>query len=482
MQKSPRLVDLHGTETIAPGFALAFKGWTMPDTLLSAPEALALAAQLRETNASALALREALQRRQKPWGAVPIKARLKVLRRFRRRLWRVIPELLRLIPDHAPADVMTAEILPLIAAIRFLEREAVGLLKERSLSLFGRPFWLSGLDTRVRRRPLGAVLIIAPGNYPLMLPGIQVVQALAAGNAVALKPAPGRTALLARFVLLLEEAGLPDGVLKLIPEEDGPSASAAGYDLIILTGSEATGREVARAAAETATPTIMELSGADPVFVLPCADLALVARALHFGLTLKQGATCIAPRRVFIDATHKPVLLALLRHLLDKAPIRSSSSGALDALVGCALEIGVPVLHEGGATILSLTSDQASLADQDVFAPWLALITVRDMAEALTLERGSRHVLGASIFGSRRDAWRLARQIGAGTITVNDLIVPSADPRLSFGGSKCSGHGVTRGREGLLAMTRPVSVSTRRWNALHLTARIRVLHARFNSR
>lgn len=134
----------------------------------------------------------------------------------------------------------------------------------------------------------------------------------------------------------------------------------------------------------------------------------------------------------------------------------------------------------GPATILLLDADKAELADVDLFAPWLSLIGVSDMAEAVRIETRSRHALGVSIFGEEKAARTLARQIPAGSITINDLIVPTADPRLPFGGAKASGYGVTRGREGLLSMTRPVSISKRRSGAFHLLGRVRHWHARYS--
>lgn len=423
----------------------------------------------------------ALRLHQTAWARVPVSRRLQILRRFRKRLLLDIPGMLALIPDHAPIDVMMAEILPMISAIRFLEKEATSLLKDAPLSMLGRPIWLWGVRSHINRRPLGVVLIIAPGNYPLMLAGIQALQALAAGNTVALKPAPGRTALLTHFVSLLTQAGLPQGVIHILPEDAGPKAVQEAFDLIVLTGSEETGKKVALAAAQSLTPTIMELSGADPVFVLPSANLSLVARALHFGLTLKHGSTCIAPRRVFVHGNHREALEAQLALLLkNSGASHQKHYPALDQLTHTVGQAGGAVRKLGAATILLLDADQAGLADVDLFAPWLALIGVSDMAEAIEIESRSRHALGASIFGDEKTARALAKQVPAGSVTINDLIAPTADPRLPFGGARASGYGMTRGREGLLSMTRAVSVSTRRSGALHLLHYARILHGKFS--
>ena len=119
---------------------------------------------------------------------------------------------------------------------------------------------------------------------------------------------------------LLAEAGLPPGVLQLLDEGAGEAASRAGFDRIVLTGSAETGARVLAAAAEHLTPATMELSGADPVFVLPGADVDLVARSLAYGLRLNGGATCIAPRRVFVPHGTAAALEAALLPLLPAIP------------------------------------------------------------------------------------------------------------------------------------------------------------------
>jgi aldehyde dehydrogenase (NAD+) len=174
------------------------------------------------------------------------------------------------------ADTLTAEILPLLEAARYLERRAEALLAPRRLGESGRPLWLAGTDQIVLREPWGAILILAPSNYPIMLPGIQALQALVAGNAVAWKPGRGGAPASRAIGALLVEAGLPPDLLDVTADDDetGRSLAASGFDRIVLTGSAATGRGVLAAAAANLTPCTMELSGADPVYVLPGADFA----------------------------------------------------------------------------------------------------------------------------------------------------------------------------------------------------------------
>jgi acyl-CoA reductase-like NAD-dependent aldehyde dehydrogenase len=403
------------------------------------------------------------------WGAVPLAERLAVVRRFRRLAARD-PRRLAASVARAEADTLAAEILPLLAAARFLERAAPGLLAPRTLS-GGRPLWLAGVRAEVRREPVGAVLLLAPSNYPLMLAGVQTLQALAAGNAVVWKPAAGGGAAAAAMAGLLAAAGLPAGVLQVLDERaaTGAAAAASGYDRIVLTGSARTGAAVLAASAATLTPCTMELSGNDPVFVLPGADLDLAARCLGYGLRLNAGATCIAPRRVFATeaaaaalAERLAPLAAALPEATPPAPVRA----LLERLVAEAEAGGAVASRHPGATIVRGARPGMALLREDVFAPALSFVSLPggdwDTEAALRGAADCPYALGASVFGPVAAARALAARIDAGSVAVNDVIVPTADPRLPFGGRRRSGFGVTRGAEGLLEMTAIKTVSVRR--------------------
>lgn len=403
------------------------------------------------------------------WAARGLPGRLAVLCRVRRLLARDAAALAATLA-RPPADTLVAEVLPLAESARWLVRHAPRVLATRPAGP-GRPLWLAGVRSEVRREPLGAVLVLSPSNYPLFLPGAQALQALAAGNAVCVKPAPGCAEPMRRFAALLAEAGLPPGVLHLLDEgvATGEAASRAGFDRILLTGSAETGSRVLAAAAEHLTPATMELSGADPVFVLPGADLDSVARNLAYGLRLNGGATCIAPRRVFVPRGLAPALEAALLPLLPAIPPAATPPAVAARLARLASEAvaqGARLCTQDGAPgrplVLAEARSEMALLRQDVFAPWLALVPVADAEAALEAAAACPYALGASVFGPEADAVALAGRVRAGSVCVNDLIVPTADPRLPFGGRGRSGFGVTRGPEGLLELTVPKTVSVRR--------------------
>ncbi len=422
---------------------------------------------------------------QAGWAATPVQQRLAVVACLRRRIAAEADALVAALadrPGRTPAESLAAEILPLADAYRFLEREAAALLKPRRLGSRGRPGWLFGVTAEVRREPFGTVLVIAPSNYPLLLSGVQAVQALAAGNAVLVKPAPGCAAPMVLLGRWLAEAGLPDGLFATLGESpaDAEAAIDAGVDKVVLTGSAETGRRVMARLADRLIPAAMELSGNDAVFVLPGAEAGFVAGALAFGLRFNGSATCIAPRRVFVPRDRAADLERALAEriaALPATPVPLPVRARLARLVEDALGKGGRLVGPAPATdspelapfAVADARPGMDLLAEDVFAPVLALVPVADMEEALRLAAACPYALGASIFGPAAEARKLAARVDAGSVTINDLIAPTADPRLPFGGRHRSGWGVTRGAEGLLEMTqvKTVTVSPGRFRPHH---------------
>ncbi|HEX8678951.1 MAG TPA: aldehyde dehydrogenase family protein, partial [Chthoniobacterales bacterium] len=200
------------------------------------------------------------------------------------------------------AEKMVSEVLPLIEAARFLEKNAPRILRSRRFGRSGRPVWLRGSSFQVHRKPYGVVLIVGPSNYPLFIPLVQVLHALAAGNAVLVKPAEGASEPLRIFrERVLKASAIPRDLLQLLPEPPQAARVAArGADKVFFTGSTEHGRDLLRVLADRNTPSVMELSGADTVFVRSDADVARAAKAIAFGLRLNGGNTCMAPRSIVV--------------------------------------------------------------------------------------------------------------------------------------------------------------------------------------
>ncbi len=422
---------------------------------------------------------------QQAWARLAVAARLRVVHALRQALAEDPAAMAGSIPNRVcgalernDAESLVAEVMPLLSACRMLEREAERLLRRKRVGTGGRPLWLMGTQSEVERIPHGIVLILAPGNYPLLLAGIQVLQALVAGNAVAWKPAPGTEAVARRLTAMLVQAGLPLHLLRVL-EGDAKAASAAieaGVDWVVLTGSAATGTAVLHQTAETLTPTTMELSGWDAVFVLPGVDEDRLLQALLFGMRLNGSLTCMAPRRLFLVGLQPEQAARLegrLQERLAELPVvcvSEATRARLEAMVRDAVAQGARAAVDGcmgnadgvGATLL-LQAGPTMLAMQgEAFGPILSVMRV-DAEEAAVAAHGAcPYRLSAAIFGPEAAARRLARQLDVSHVVINDLILPTADPRIGFGGAGRSGFGVTRGREGLLAMTRPRVVQVQR--------------------
>lgn len=429
---------------------------------------MALAAPLSSPDTPGLAVARAAG---EAWARRPVAERLRIIRSTRRRIAADCEALAASVGSRrAVAETLVTEVLPLADAARFLERHAARLLApKRPVGI--RPLWMLGVEAEIRREALGVVLILAPSNYPLFLPGVQVLQALVGGNAVHVKPAPGCAEPMQRLAAILEASGLPAELLTLLPDtvEAGSAAAAAGYDRIVLTGSAATGRAVLRQVAEGLTPATMELSGCDAAFILPGADLPVAASCLAYGMRLNGGATCIAPRRVFVTEPDAPALEAALQERLaaiPPAPVPARIRRNLEQLLREAEAAGATASAQPDDPCPPILVRQArpgmTLLRTDVFAPVLSVVKVPDMQTAIAMDAECPFALGASVFGPRNDALALAGRIKAGAVVINDLIVPTADPRLAFGGRGESGFGVTRGAEGLLEMTAIKTISTRR--------------------
>jgi len=422
-------------------------------------------------NTTAGSLRET----QRRWAAKPLHERLRVLRAARHSLAARAGELADSIsPELARSrtDTLLAEVLPLLEGCKFLEREAYKVLKPRRLGLRGRPMWLRGVWAEVHREPFGHVLVIGPSNFPLLLAGAQVLQALACGNCVTWKPGRGGGKVAELMETILRDAGLPRGLLLVTDEsvEAGKQAVLDGADKVVFTGSPMGGRAVLRELAETVTPAVMELSGTDAVVVLPSADLRRVAKAVAFGLRLNGSAVCMSPRRLFANGATLAALRPILQAELARIP-----PVALNENVAKQLSDMLVAATSGGAELLGefepekqfpLLVDRAdgsmAITRTEMFAPVLTLIETPSMLHIPELLAESPFGLSVSIFGNEFEARAMAASLRAGTVLINDLIVPTVDPRAAFGGRGASGYGVTRGAEGLLEMTALKMVLVRR--------------------
>lgn len=422
---------------------------------------------------------------QVQWAATPLRQRLKFIQRARHLIADRCADLAAA-AGTSTAEALVAQVLPLIEGCRFLEKNALRILAPQTLGRTGRPLWLRGVESEIVREPLGVVVIIGPSNYPLFLPGVQLLQALVAGNAVLLKPGTGGDAAAAMLREIVGDAGIDERLVGILPSSEAAGREALELPVgkVFFTGSSRVGKEVLARLAARVIPAVVELSGCDAVIIRADADLRLAAKAIAFGLSLNDGATCIAPRRVLVPRRSVERFEA---ELVDQVQI--SSAQVKDPLLADAILTSIAAgaswlisgLNASGRLrlpcVLTHVRPGMPVAHLNVFVPTLSLIAVEDDDEAVAIANSCRFALGASVFSRDEAAARvLAARLDAGVVTINDLIVPTADPRIPFGGRKQSGFGVTRGAEGLLEMTRTKAIQLRRGRTrphlnLHRTSR-----------
>ena len=353
-----------------------------------------------------------------------------------------------------------AEILSSLKALNWLERNAPKTLAERKIS-GGRGAFQQALQ-------LGVVGVIGTWNYPVYLNVTAICWALAAGNSVVWKPSELAECSARALSALFERAGLPVFTV-MGGAKVGRELCHSGCDKIAFTGGAATGRLILAELAKTGTPSVMELSGHDAMLVCADADVTLAARSAVWGRVSNAGQSCVSPQRIYVvSAVYEPFLAACRNEIetlaagRDFGPLRTETlrqrthSMVKDAIGrGARLLIGGYCLpNESGsyyAPALLADCRAGMLAfEQDFFGPVLAVCPVRDEADAITQANDNEMGLGGSVWSrDARKATEIARQLRAGIVSINDILLDGAEPALPFGGLGGSGFGKQRGGAGL---------------------------------
>jgi len=337
--------------------------------------------------------------------------------------------------------------------------------------------------------PHGVVAALTPWNSPLTMEAQKVAPALAAGNAVILKPSeltPSPALELGRIAI---EAGLPAGVLNILPGT-GALAGAAlvahpGVRMVSFTGGTASGRRIALAAAQKLMPVALELGGKSPHIVFADADLEAAAEAVAGGIFEGSGQSCVAGSRLFVQREIHDRLVELLiaraRALrvdlpdatgAQMGPIASfAHRDRIAGMVDAARTAGADILAGGalpgearlakGAfylpTIVAGIDNSAPIAREEIFGPVLCVLPFRDEEDLIAQANDSAYGLAAGIWtADYKRAWRVARALEAGTVWINTYKQLSiAAP---FGGFKESGFGREKGITGMRLYQQPKSI------------------------
>jgi acyl-CoA reductase-like NAD-dependent aldehyde dehydrogenase/choline dehydrogenase-like flavoprotein len=412
------------------------------------------------------------------WAAVGFDGRAEVLLAARRWMSANAERVVATIVSETgrPADeTQFAELSYGLAALEFWAKMAPRYLADEEVETAS-PF-VRGRKLVVRYAPLGVVGVIGPWNYPLNNSFGDCIPALAAGNAVVLKPSPVTPLTSLLMAEMLAECEIPEGVFQ-VATGGGETGGALvdEVDMVMFTGSVATGKRVMARAAQTLTPVSLELGGKDPMIVLRDADLERAANAaVSYGMN-NSGQVCISVERVYVE---EPVYDEFLERVAEKAAALRQGAPAepgsvdvgaiifppqielIESHVRDAVAKGARVITGGkrAAGVAGRFFEPTVLADVDhtmlcmseeTFGPTLPVMRVADADQAVTLANNGRYGLQASVW-TRNTARgeEIARQVEAGVCCVNDAQLNYAALELPMGGWKASGLGSRHGADGI---------------------------------
>jgi acyl-CoA reductase-like NAD-dependent aldehyde dehydrogenase len=426
---------------------------------------------------------------QPAWAAVDVRRRAAILRTFQDFLVGRKQEIARLISREAGkpyAEALTSEVLLTLDAARFCADSAYAFLRPERIPHAN--LLMKVKSGRLAREPHGVIGIISPWNYPLSTPATEALAALVTGNAVVLKPSEFTTLAAQELVKLLHEAGVPTEVLQLLPGDGATGAALlhSSIDKLIFTGSVATGKRVAQAAAARLLPVVLELGGKDPMLVLDDADVDIASSGAVWGAFLNAGQACLSVERCYV---HHRIYERFVAACVEKASklrvgpgldpetdvgplINERQLQVVESHVEDARRRGARILTGGvrlpkiGATfyapaVIVDVDHSMQVMREETFGPVLPIMAFTDDDKAVALANDSEFGLAASVWTrNRRRANALARRLNAGTVMINDAACCFGISEAPHGGVKASGIGRTHGRLGLEEMVRAKYLDT----------------------
>ncbi|MFK4594204.1 aldehyde dehydrogenase [Streptomyces pristinaespiralis] len=329
----------------------------------------------------------------------------------------------------------------------------------------------------VRREAVGVVAAVIPWNSPFSSATSKIIPALVAGNSVVLKVSPENSLSMGFLAELLERAGLPEGVVSVLPADRETSEYLVSHpqvDKIAFTGSTRAGRRIASIAGEQLKRVSLELGGKSAAVILPDADIDKAVAGLKFGSLLNNGESCIAQTRILAPRGRYEEVVTALRDLVESLKVgdpndpdtfigpmirpdqqqRVRTYIQLGIEEGARLVTGGPQIPEGlekgnyvTPTVFADVDNSMRIAQEEIFGPVLVVIAYDDEDDAVRIADDSAYGLSGGVWSSDEEhALAVARRIRTGTVTVNGAPVAFDGP---FGGFKASGIGREYGAVGL---------------------------------
>jgi acyl-CoA reductase-like NAD-dependent aldehyde dehydrogenase/choline dehydrogenase-like flavoprotein len=418
---------------------------------------------------------------QPAWNELGFEGRAQVLLAARRWLGRNLERVVETIVSETGKSWDDAELSELTygtAALGFWAAKAPEYLADEEVET-ANPF-VRGRKLLTRYAPVGVVGVIGPWNYPLTNSFGDCIPALAAGNAVVMKPSEVTPLTSLLMAEMLAESGLPQGIFQVVTGRGETGAALIDeVDFVHFTGSVETGKKVMGRAAETLTPVGLELGGKDPMIVLADADLERAANAaVTYGMG-NSGQTCISVERIYVEEpVHDEFLTMLTQRVEALRQGPPAGPGAVDvgaitfppqmdvisSHVDDAVEKGARVMTGGSAgegpgrfyepTVLADVDHSMLCMTEETFGPTLPVMRVADAEEAVRLANDVPYGLAASVWTRDvRAGESIARRVEAGACCVNDAQVNYLALELPMGGWKSSGLGSRHGADGIRKYT-----------------------------
>jgi len=421
---------------------------------------------------------------QPAWSKLTYRQRAEIILRAREIVLAQLVDISKLISSETgkpAAEAMSMEVVPTLDLMFYFATNTARLLKPTKIDIG--QYGFMGRTSRIVYKPVGIVGIISPWNFPWATPLDEIVMALMAGNAVVVKPSELTPLSALKIADVFKEAELPAGLLEVVTG-DGSTGSAlvdCGVNKIMFTGSVATGKRVAEAAAKSLTPVVLELGGKDPMIVLDDANIKNAARAAIWGGFCNSGQACASIERLYV---HESIAARFTDAVVKEATaLNQGPTNSDDIDVGAmtnerqlqivedhildALQRGAKILLGGKRvnynhgwfhqpTVLANVDHSMKVMRDETFGPILPIMTFKTDEEAIQLANDSSFGLTACVFTTNISRGRrLAEQIEAGTVMVNEVVYTHALAQTPWGGVKQSGYGRTHGRLGLLELVTP---------------------------
>jgi succinate-semialdehyde dehydrogenase/glutarate-semialdehyde dehydrogenase len=419
----------------------------------------------------------------KAWRRLSLEERCRYMLDAREKLVEHRDELLELLQTEAgkPAVDAVCELLVIFDTIGYYTSNAKKFLGDETVDLH----LLKNKKVKVEYPPIGVCLNISPWNFPLDLSISPVIPALIAGNAAIIKPSENTPLITMRAVELMNEAGFPEGLLQVLPGYGDVGAELCNHaDAITFTGSVATGKKVAKAAAENLVPCTLELGGKDPAIVLDDANLERAANGIVWGSFLNSGQICMSIERVYVheDVHDKFVDMVVQKtlELRQGAPLeeRVDVGAMIDPhqidIVADHLrdaeEKGAEILTGGQRkhgeegdffepTVLVNCDHSMKIMKDETFGPVMPIMKVRSAFEAIQLANDSVFGLNASVWSKdKKRARQIASQIESGQVCINEYVASYLAIEAPYGGVKHSGIGRRKCREEIRKYVEPKTV------------------------